>query len=126
MAISGISGGGYSMWSPLAAASATSASRASLDSASDLDKVRDKGLVAFAKEAKKDAWEEKLKAWKAEAMKNAGLTEESLAAMSPDQRTQALQQIDEAVKAKIKEAMDGAKAQAKNGLAVPNFVDMSV
>ena len=30
------------------------------------------------------------------------------------------------VQAKIKEAMDGAKAQAKNGLAVPNFVDMSV
>jgi hypothetical protein len=35
--------------------------------------------VAFAKEAKKDAWEEKLKQWKAEAMKNMGLTEESLA-----------------------------------------------
>lgn len=126
MAISGISGGGYSNWSPLAALSATKASTTALEGASDLDKVRDKGLVAFAKEAKKDAWEEKLKQWKAEAMKNAGLTEESLAAMSPDQRTQALQQIDEAVKAKIKEAMDGAKAQAKNGLAVPNFVDMSV
>ena len=125
MAISGISGG-YSNWSPLSAISARPASTTALEAASDLDKVRDKGLVAFAKEAKKDAWEEKLKAWKAEAMKNAGLTEESLAAMSPDQRTQALQQIDDSVKAKIKEAMDGAKAQAKNGLAVPNFVDMSV
>jgi hypothetical protein len=124
MAISGISGGGYSMWSPTAAASAKGSTP--LEAASDLDKVRDKGLVAFAKEAKKDAWEEKLKAWKAEAMKNAGLTEDSLAAMTPDQRTAALQQIDEAVKAKIKEAMDGAKAQAKNGLAVPNFVDFSV
>ncbi|KQY29231.1 hypothetical protein ASD21_06695 [Caulobacter sp. Root1455] len=126
MAISGISGGGYSTWSPLSAASARGVSTTAIETASDLDKVRDKGLVAFAKEAKKDAWEEKLKAWKAEAMKNAGLTEESLAAMSPDQRTAALQQVDEAVKAKIKEAMDGAKAQAKSGLAVPNFVDLSV
>lgn len=125
MAISG-SSGGYSNWSPLSAASVQKASTTALETASDLDKVRDKGLVAFAREAKKDAWEEKLKAWKAEAMKNAGLTEESLAAMTPDQRTAALQQIDEAVKARIKEAMDGAKAQAKNGLAVPNFVDFSV
>jgi hypothetical protein len=123
MAISGISAG-YSNWSPLSVASARGAS--ALDAASDLDKVRDKGLVAFAKEAKKDAWEEKLKQWKAEAMKNMGLTEDSLAAMTPDQRTAALQQVDEAVKARIKEAMDGAKAQAKNGLAVPNFVDFSV
>jgi hypothetical protein len=124
MAISGISGGGYSTWSPIAAASAMGSP--ALDAASDLDKVRDKGLVAFAKEAKKDAWEEKLKAWKEEAMKNIGLTEESLAAMSPDQRTTALQLINEIVKSKIKEAMEGAKAQAKNGLAVPNFVDLSV
>ena len=123
MAISGISGG-YSNWSPIAAASVKSSTP--LEAASDLDKVRDKGLVAFAKEAKKDAWEEKLKQWKAEAMKNAGLTEESLAAMGPDQRTAALQQIDEAVKARIKDAMDGAKAQAKSGVAVPNFVDLSV
>ena len=125
MAISGISGGGYSMWSPLAASAAQSPSRTALDAATDLDKVRDKGLVAFAKEAKKDAWEEKLKKWKEEAMKNMGLTEDKLAAMSPDQRTDALQQIDAAVKAKIKDAMEGAKAQAKNGLAVPNFVDMT-
>ncbi|MFZ0266580.1 hypothetical protein [Caulobacter sp.] len=123
MAISGISGGGNT-WSPVGATSATAASP--FDAASDLDKVRDKGLVAFAKEAKKDAWEEKLKQWKAEAMKNMGLTEESLAAMTPDQRTGAMQQIDEAVKGRIKEAMEGAKAQAKNGLAVPNFVDFSV
>lgn len=123
MAISGISGG-YSMWSPVGAASAMGASP--LEAASDLDKVRDKGLVAFAKEAKKDAWEEKLKQWKAEAMKSTGLTEDRLAAMSPDQRTDALQQIRDMVQAKIKEAMDGAKAQAKSGLAVPNFVDMSV
>ncbi|WP_165184975.1 hypothetical protein [Caulobacter soli] len=126
MAISGISGGGYSNWSPLAAAATQKSSKAALDTATDLDKVRDKGLVAFAKEAKKDAWEEKLKQWKAEAMKNSGLTEESLAAMTPDQRTSAMQQIDEAVKGKIKQAMDGAKAQAKNGVAVPNFVDLSV
>ena len=124
MAISGISGGGYSMWSPTAAASAKGTTP--LETASDLDKVRDKGLVAFAKDAKKDAWAEKLKQWKEEAMKNMGLTEDKLAAMSPDQRTDALQQIDAIVKAKIKDAMDGAKAQAKNGLAVPNFVDMSV
>jgi hypothetical protein len=123
MAISGISGG-YSNWSPVSAASALGASP--LDAASDVDKVRDKGLVAFAKEAKKDAWEEKLKQWKAEAMKGMGLTEDRMAAMSPDQRTDALQQIREAVQAKIKEAMDGAKAQAKSGLAVPNFVDFSV
>jgi hypothetical protein len=123
MTISGISGG-YSNWSPIAAASAKSSTP--LDAASDLDKVRDKGLVAFAKEAKKDAWEEKLKQWKAEAMKNMGLTEESLAAMTPDQRVGAQQQIDEAVKGKIKEAMEGAKAQAKSGVAVPNFVDLSV
>ena len=123
MTISGISGG-YSMWSPVSAASAKGST--SMEAASDLDKVRDKGLVAFAKEAKKTAWEEKLKEWKAEAMKNAGLTEESLAAMGPDQRTAALQQIDEAVKARVKDAMDGAKAQAKSGLAVPNFVDFSV
>jgi hypothetical protein len=126
MAISGISGGGYSVWSPLSAASAQKTSTTAIETANDLAKIRDKGLVAFAKEAKKDAWEEKLKQWRAEAMKNAGLTEDSLAAMSPDQRTAALQQVDEAVKAKIKDAMDGAKAQAKNGLAVPNFVDLSV
>jgi uncharacterized protein YgfB (UPF0149 family) len=125
MAISGISGG-YSSWSPLSAASAQKASTTAIETASDLDKIRDKGLVAFAKEAKKDAWEEKLKQWKAEAMKGMGLTEESLAAMSPDRRTEALQKIDEIVKGKIKEAMDNAKAQAKGGLGVPNFVDMSV
>jgi len=123
MTISGISGG-YSMWSPVSAASALGSSPT--EAASDVDKVRDKGLVAFAKEAKKDAWEEKLKQWKAEAMNNMGLTEESLAAMTPDQRTDAMQQIRDAVQAKIKEAMDGAKAQAKSGLAVPNFVDFSV
>jgi len=124
MAISGVSGGGYSTWSPVSAAA--SFGTTPLEGASDLDKVRDKGLVAFAKEAKKDAWEEKLKQWKAEAMKNMGLTEDRLAAMSPDQRTDALQQIRDMVQAKIKEAMDGAKAQAKSGVAVPNFVDMSV
>jgi hypothetical protein len=106
--------------------SAQKASTTSMEAARDLDKVRDKGLVAFAKEAKKDAWEEKLKRWKEEAMKGMGLTETSLAAMDPNQRTAALQQIDEAVKAKIKEAMEGAKAQAKSGVAVPNFVDLSV
>jgi len=123
MAISGISGG-YSTWSPVSAASALGASP--MEAVSDLDKVRDKGLVAFAKEAKKDAWEEKLKQWKEEAMKNMGLTAESMAAMTPDQRTDAMLQIRDAVQAKIKEAMEGAKAQAKSGLAVPNFVDFSV
>ncbi len=124
MAISGISGGGYSTWSPVTAASALGTSP--LEAATDLDKVRDKGLVAFAKEAKKDAWEEKLKEWKEQAMKNMGLTEERMAAMSPDQRADALQQIREAVQGKIKEAMESAKAQAKSGVPVPNFVDMSV
>ena len=123
MAISGISGG-YSAWSPANGVSASAFSP--MEPVSDLDKVHDKGLVAFAKEAKKDAWEEKLKAWKEEAMKNMGLTEQGMAAMSPDQRADALQQIKGAVQAKIKEAMEGAKAQAKSGLAVPNFVDFSV
>jgi hypothetical protein len=124
MTISGISGG-YAGWGSIGGASGIGGG-ASLDTSSDLDKVRDKGLVAFAKDAKKTAWEEKLKQWKADAMKAMGLTDESMAAMSPDQRANAMKQVNEAVQAKIKEAMDGAKAQAKNGVAVPNFVDFSV
>lgn len=127
MAISGVSGG-YAGWGSIGGSSALSGSMSlgSLDASSDLDKVRDKGLLAFAKDAKKTAWEEKLKQWKAEAMKAMGLTDEGLAAMSSDQRAAAMKQVNEAVQAKIKEAMDGAKAQAKNGVAVPNFVDFSV
>lgn len=93
--------------------------------------VRKDGLVAFAKNAKKDAWEEKLKQWRAEVLGAMGLTEERLTAMAPDARAQIEKQIEDAVQRKIKDAMDGAqeegKRKAQQGqISMPQFVDISV
>lgn len=93
--------------------------------ASDLETVRSKGLLAFAADAKKEAWVEKLKLWREQAMKAMGLSDDRMGAMSADERSTALQQVNAMVEARVKDAMDSAKAQAKNGLAVPNFVDLS-
>jgi hypothetical protein len=93
---------------------------------SDVDSVREKGLVAFARDAKKTAWEEKLKQWREEAMKAMGLTSERLDAMPPEQRSAALKMVEEAVQQKIKDAMESARKQGKDGVSVPQFVDMSV
>jgi D-mannonate dehydratase len=88
--------------------------------------VREKGLVAFARDAKKTAWEEKLKQWREEAMKAMGLTQDRLDAMPPEQRSAALKMVEEAVQQKIKDAMESARKQGKDGVSVPQFVDMSV
>jgi hypothetical protein len=124
MTISGISGGysGYGMnvGRGLAVGGIKTEAR------SDVDSVREKGLVAFARDAKKTAWEEKLKQWREEAMKAMGLTSERLDAMPPEQRSAALKMVEEAVQQKIKDAMESARKQGKDGVSVPQFVDMSV
>src|ERR1700754_4154054 len=104
MAISGISGGysGYGM----NVAGGTSVGKIKTEAQSDIDSVREKGLVAFARDAKKTAWEEKLKKWREEAMQALGLTPERLDAMPPEQRTAALKMVEEAVQQKIKDAME--------------------
>jgi len=124
MAISGVSGG-YSGWG-MNVASGSAVGGLKIESKSDLDSVREKGLLAFAKDAKKNAWEEKLKQWREEAMGAMGLTQDRLDAMPAEQKAAALQQIEEMVKQKIHEAMENAKAQGKDGVSVPQFVDMSV
>ena len=124
MTISGVSGGyaGYGM----AVNRGAALGGPKLESNSDLDSVREKGLLAFARDAKKTAWEEKLKQWRDEAMGAMGLTEDRLNAMPAEQRSAALKLVDEAVKQKIQDAMENAKAQGKSGVSVPQFVDVSV
>jgi isopropylmalate/homocitrate/citramalate synthase len=124
MAISGIGGGfsGYGM--NVGRGSAVGGVK--IEAKTDVDSVREKGLVAFARDAKKTAWEEKLKQWREEAMKAMGLTQDRLDAMSPEQRSGALKMVEEAVQQKIKDAMESAKKQGKDGVSVPQFVDMSV
>lgn len=124
MTISGISGGysGYGM----NVGRALAVGGIKTEAQSDVDSVREKGLVAFARDAKKTAWEEKLKQWREEAMKAMGLTSERLDAMPPEQRSAALKMVEEAVQQKIKEAMESARKQGKDGVSVPQFVDMSV
>jgi hypothetical protein len=124
MTISGISGGysGYGM----NVGRGLAVGGIKTEAQSDVDSVREKGLVAFARDAKKTAWEEKLKQWREEAMKAMGLTSERLDAMPPEQRSAALKMVEEAVQQKIKEAMESARKQGKDGVSVPQFVDMSV
>ncbi|CAN7586701.1 hypothetical protein [Caulobacter sp. LjRoot300] len=124
MTISGISGGhsGYGM--NVGRGSAVGGSK--IEARSDVDSVREKGLVAFARDAKKTAWEEKLKQWREEAMKTMGLTQDRLDAMPPEQRSAALKMVEEAVQQKIKDAMESARKQGKDGVSVPQFVNMSV
>lgn len=124
MTISGVSGG-YSGWG-MNVASGSAVGGIKIEAQSDIDSVKEKGLLAFAKDAKKNAWEEKLRQWRDEAMKSMGLTQDRLDAMPPEQRSAALKQVDEMVKQKIHEAMENAKAQGKDGVSVPQFVDMSV
>lgn len=124
MTISGVSGG-YSGWG-MNVASGQAVGGVKIESRSDIDSVKEKGLLAFAKDAKKNAWEEKLRQWREDAMKSMGLTQDRLDAMPAEQRAAALQKIDEMVKQKIHEAMENAKAQGKDGVSVPQFVDMSV
>ena len=122
MAISGVSGGigGYGM-----SVGRGSAVGAKVESNSDLDSVREKGLLAFARDAKKTAWEEKLKQWREEAMGAMGLSEDRLAAMPAEQRAAAMKLVDDAVKQRIQDAMESAKAQGKSGVSAPQFVDIS-
>ena len=129
-----VSSYGNGNWAVFAAASAdrtrgTATARADTASNSDIDTVREKGLTAFAKQAKAEAWAEKIRRWKEEAMKAMGLTEEKLAAMSPEDRAKAMEKIDEYVRRKIEEAMEAAREEAKRkgdklgGTSVPQFVD---
>jgi hypothetical protein len=124
MTISGISGGfaGYGM--SVNRGSAVGAPK--IESNSDLDSVREKGLLAFSRDAKKTAWEEKLKQWREEAMGAMGLTQDRLDTMPSEQRSAALKLVDDAVKQKIQDAMENAKAQGKSSVSVPQFVDVSV
>lgn len=131
-----VSGLGNGHWAAYAAASAertrgTATVRIDAGETSDVAKVREKGLTAFAKEAKAQAWAEKLKRWRDEAMQAMGLTQEKLDAMSPEDRARALQQVDDYVRRKIDEAMQLAREEAKRkgeplGLSgVPQFVDLT-
>ncbi len=123
MAVSGVSGGvvGYGM----AVNRGAAVGNTRIESSSDLDSVREKGLVAFARDAKKTAWEEKLKQWREEAMGAMGLTQDRLDAMPGEQRAAALKLVDDAVKQKIQDALESARAQGKSGVSVPQFVDVS-
>lgn len=131
MSVSAIGNGN---WAAYAAASSRTTASVRVDNGpdSDIAAVRDKGLTTFAKEAKAKAWAEKLKQWREEAMKAMGLTEEKLAAMSPEDRAKALEKIDEYVRRKIDEAMQSAREEGKRkgdpqgGTSVPQFVDLSV
>ena len=124
MAISGVSSGSSGYGMNVGRGSAVGGLK--IEAQSDLDSVRKKGLVAFARESKKSAWEEKLKQWREEAMGSMGLTQDRLDAMPAEQRSAAQKMIEEAVQQKIKEAMESARAQGKDGVSVPQFVDMSV
>jgi|GEM_PF-1626161 len=131
-----VSSYGNGNWAVYAAASAdrtrgTATVRIDNGPSSDVDTIREKGLTTFVKEAKAKAWAEKLKQWRDEAMKAMGLTEEKLAAMSPEARAEALKQIDEYVRRKIEEAMNAAREEGKRkgeklgGTSVPQFVDLT-
>ena len=124
MAISGISGGASGFGMNVGRGNAVGGIK--IESGGDLDSIREKGLVAFARDAKKTAWEEKLKQWRAEAMGAMGLSEDRLSAMSAEQRSAANKLIDDAVRKRIHETMENAKAQNKDGVSVPQFVDLSV
>ena len=123
MSVSGVSGSfvGYGM----AVNRGAAVGNPKIESNSDLDSVREKGLVAFARDAKKTAWEEKLKQWREEAMGAMGLTQDRLDAMPGEQRAAALKLVDDAVKQKIQDALESARAQGKSGVSVPQFVDVS-
>lgn len=128
MAISGI-GSGFSAFAAMGLNHLRG--RGGEETGSDVEAVRKDGLVAFAKNAKKDAWEEKLKQWRAEVLGAMGLSEDRLAAMAPDARAQIERQIEEAVQRKIKDAMEAAQEEGKRKgqqgqLSVPQFVDISV
>ncbi|MDR6627585.1 hypothetical protein [Caulobacter segnis] len=128
MSVAGIGGGG---WAAYAARGLNKVGVAS-EGEGDIAAVRKDGLTTFAKNAKKEAWLEKLRQWREEAMKAMGLTEEKLASMSSEARSNALRQIEEAVQRKIKEAMELAREEGKrkggeNGqMSVPQFIDFSV
>jgi len=124
MVISGVSGGAAGYGMNIGRGSAVGGTKT--ESNSDIDSVREKGLLAFARDAKKTAWEEKLKQWRAEAMSAMGLSEDRLSTMSAEQRSAANKLIDDAVKQRIHDAMENAKAQGKSGVAVPQFVDLSI
>lgn len=128
MSISGL-GGGFSAFAAMGVNHLRG--RGGEDVEGDVAAVRKDGLTAFAKNAKKEAWEEKLKQWRAEVLGAMGLTEDRLAAMAPDARAQIERQIEEAVQRKIQDAMDAAqeegKRKAQQGqISMPQFVDISV
>lgn len=128
MSVSGIGGGGWAAY----AARGLNTIGVKTEADGDVAAVRKDGLTTFAKNVKKEAWLEKLRQWREEAMKSLGLTDAKLAAMGPEARTKALQQVEEAVQRKVKEAMELAKEEGKRkgaengGMSVPQFVDLSV
>lgn len=128
MSVSGVGGGGWAAY----AARGLNQIGVKTEADSDVAAVRKDGLTTFAKNAKKEAWLEKLRQWREEAMKAMGLTDEKLAAMAPEARTKALQQVEEAVQRKIKEAMELAREEGKrkggetDKISVPQFIDFSV
>jgi hypothetical protein len=129
MSVSGIGGGGG--WAAYAARGLNQIG-VRTEAGGDVATVRKDGLLTFAKNAKKEAWLEKLRQWREEAMKAMGLTDEKLAAMSPEAQAKALQQVEEAVQRKIKEAMELAREEGKrrggpkDQMHVPQFIDFSV
>lgn len=134
MSVMGV--GGTAGWASLMTRGVSKAEGASGATASgptsDLEAVRKDGLLTFAKNAKKEAWLEKLRQWREEAMKSRGLTEEKLASMAPEARTKALQQVEDAVQRKIQDALEAAREEGKRKgdqggqVNVPQFVDLSV
>lgn len=128
MGVSGIGGGGWAAY----AARGLNTIGVATDGDGDIAAVRKDGLTTFAKNAKKEAWLEKLRQWREEAMKALGLTEERLAAMSPEARTKALKQVEDAVQRKVKEVMELAREEGKRKgaeagqVSVPQFIDFSV
>ena len=128
MSVSGIAGGGWAAY----AARGLNTVGVATDGDADIAAVRKDGLTTFARNVKKEAWLEKLRQWREEAMKSLGLTDAKLAAMGPEARTKALAQVEEAVQRKIKDAMEAAQEEGKRKSAetgqvsVPQFVDFSV
>ncbi|MCK5909095.1 MAG: hypothetical protein KAG62_04020, partial [Caulobacter sp.] len=113
MSVMGV--GGSAGWASLMTRGVSKADGASGAAASgptsDLEAVRKDGLLTFAKNAKKEAWLEKLRQWREEAMKSLGLTDEKLASMAPEARTKALQQVEDAVQRRVKDALETAREE---------------
>ena len=95
----------------------------------ELDEVREKGIYAYAQEKKFEALREKIEK---EIKAAKGIDDNSLAAMTPEDRAATMSTLETEIAARIREAMeasltDQARSAAKDGQpALPMIIDISV